>query len=83
MRGHGVRILVLTHNYPRFHGDFSGTFIEALSEAMQAQDCRVTVITPFDVRFARRPDDHSVICHLSLRLAAALSRSGLHAQHAR
>jgi glycosyltransferase involved in cell wall biosynthesis len=55
-----VRILVLTHNYPRFHGDFSGTFIEALSEAVQAQGCQVTVVTPFDVRFARRPDDHSV-----------------------
>jgi glycosyltransferase involved in cell wall biosynthesis len=58
--GAGLRILVLTHNYPRFYGDFSGTFIEALSEAMQAQGCQVTVLTPFDVRFARRPDDHAV-----------------------
>lgn len=54
------RILVLTHNYPRFSGDFSGTFIEALSEAMQAQGDQVTVLTPYDPRFARQSSDHTV-----------------------
>lgn len=55
-----MRVLVLTHNYPRFRGDFSGTFIEALSEAVQAQGHQVTVLTPYDSRFARRSDDHHV-----------------------
>lgn len=55
-----MNILVLTHNYPRFRGDFSGTFIEALSEAIQAQGQNVTVLTPYDTRFARRPGDHTV-----------------------
>lgn len=55
-----MKVLVLTHNYPRFHGDFSGTFIEALSEAMQARGHDVTVLAPHDARYARRPDDHRV-----------------------
>jgi phosphatidyl-myo-inositol dimannoside synthase len=55
-----VRVLVLTHNYPRFRGDFSGTFIEALSEEMQAQGHDVSVLTPYDRRFARQAGDHSV-----------------------
>ena len=55
-----MRVLVLTHNYPRFPGDFSGTFIEALSEAVQAQGHQVTVLAPFDPRFARRSHDHHV-----------------------
>lgn len=55
-----MKVLVLTHNYPRFRGDFSGTFIEALSEAVQAQGHQVTVLTPYDSRFARRSDDHQV-----------------------
>jgi glycosyltransferase involved in cell wall biosynthesis len=55
-----VRILVLTHNYPRFRGDFSGTFIEALSEEMQAQGHDVTVLAPHDARYARQDADHTV-----------------------
>lgn len=55
-----MKVLVLTHNYPRFHGDFSGTFIEALSEALHARGHAVTVLAPHDVRFARAADDHHV-----------------------
>jgi glycosyltransferase involved in cell wall biosynthesis len=33
-----MRLLVLTHNYPRFPGDFSGSFIQALCEALAAAD---------------------------------------------
>lgn len=55
-----MKLLVLTHNYPRFAGDFSGVFIEALSEAMQAAGHQVTVLTPHDARFARPPGDHQV-----------------------
>ncbi len=55
-----MKLLVLTHNYPRFGGDFSGVFIEALSEAIQAQGHDVTVLMPYDARFARQRSDHTV-----------------------
>lgn len=48
-----MHIGVLTHNYPRFPGDFSGTFVEALCEEMAAQGQRVTVWAPYDVAFTR------------------------------
>ena len=43
-----MHIGVLTHNYPRFPGDFSGTFIEALCQEFARQDQRVTVWAPYD-----------------------------------
>jgi len=48
-----MHIGVLTHNYPRFTGDFSGNFIEALCEELVAQEQRVTAWTPHDAAFAR------------------------------
>ena len=59
-----MKIGVLTHNYPRFPGDFSGRFIEALSEELVAQGHDVTVIAPWDPAYARTPGDHRV--HLAL-----------------
>ncbi len=55
-----MKIGVLTHNYPRFPGDFSGRFVEALSEELAAQGHQVTVLAPWDPAYARRPDDHRV-----------------------
>jgi phosphatidyl-myo-inositol dimannoside synthase len=46
-----MRILVLTHNYPRFPGDFSGVFIRALCVALADLGSTVTVLTPFDPGF--------------------------------
>jgi len=43
-----MHIGVLTHNYPRFQGDFSGTFVEALCQEFAAQGQQVTVWAPFD-----------------------------------
>ena len=43
-----MHIGVLTHNYPRFPGDFSGTFIEALCHEFVRQQQRVTIWTPYD-----------------------------------
>jgi len=51
-----LRLCVLTHNYPRFRGDFSGTFIEALCFALADLGYQVTVLTPYDPRFVRSPD---------------------------
>lgn len=43
-----MHIGVLTHNYPRFPGDFSGTFIEALCQEFARQQQAVTVWAPYD-----------------------------------
>lgn len=66
-----MHIGVLTHNYPRFPGDFSGTFVEALSEELVTQGQRVTVLAPWDPAYARHPDDHGV--HLKLYRYAPLA----------
>ncbi len=43
-----MHIGVLTHNYPRFHGDFSGTFVAALCREFVQQQQQVTVWAPYD-----------------------------------
>lgn len=43
-----MHIGVLTHNYPRFPGDFSGTFIEALCQEFARQEQRLTIWAPYD-----------------------------------
>jgi len=58
-----MHIGVLTHNYPRFPGDFSGVFIEALCEELAAQQQEVTVWAPYDPAY-RRPLHGSVTLRL-------------------
>ena len=48
-----MHIGVLTHNYPRFPGDFSGTFVEALCEELAVQEQRVTVYAPYAPAYNR------------------------------
>ncbi len=48
-----MKIGVLTHNYPRFSGDFMGHFVESLCEELARQGSQVTVIAPFDAAFNR------------------------------
>lgn len=48
-----MHIGVLTHNYPRFAGDFSGTFVEALCEELATQGQQVTVWAPYDPAYHR------------------------------
>jgi len=43
-----VRILCLTHNYPRRDGDLAGVFIERLMAALVRRGHRVDVVTPAD-----------------------------------
>jgi glycosyltransferase involved in cell wall biosynthesis len=59
-----MKIGVLTHNYPRYRGDFSGRFIEALSEELVAQGHQVTILAPWDAAYARIPSDHRVALEL-------------------
>lgn len=49
-----MRIGVLTHNYPRFPGDFSGVFIEQLCDELARQGETVHVIAPFDPAYDAR-----------------------------
>ncbi len=49
-----MHIGVLTHNYPRFVGDFSGTFVEALCQEFAVQNQQVTVWAPHDAAYNRR-----------------------------
>lgn len=51
-----MHIGVLTHNYPRFAGDFSGTFVEALCHEFAHQNQQVTIWAPFDAAYQRRVD---------------------------
>lgn len=48
-----MHIGVLTHNYPRFPGDFSGIFVEALCEELVVQQQRVTIWAPYDPAYQR------------------------------
>ena len=48
-----MHIGVLTHNYPRFGGDFSGTFVEALCDELARQGHAVTVWAPYDPAYQR------------------------------
>jgi glycosyltransferase involved in cell wall biosynthesis len=50
-----MHIGVLTHNYPRFPGDFSGVFVEALCEEWARQGQQVTVWAPYDSAYRRHP----------------------------
>ncbi|MCP4166804.1 MAG: glycosyltransferase family 4 protein [Chloroflexi bacterium] len=46
-----MRIGVLTHNYPRFPGDFSGSFIQHLCEELAQQGEEVHIIAPYDAAY--------------------------------
>ncbi len=46
-----MRLGVLTHNYPRFPGDFSGTFIEQLCAELARQGEEVHIIAPYDASY--------------------------------
>jgi glycosyltransferase involved in cell wall biosynthesis len=46
-----MKIGVLTHNYPRFSGDFSGPFVEQLCQELVHQGEDVHVIAPYDAAY--------------------------------
>jgi glycosyltransferase involved in cell wall biosynthesis len=48
-----MHIAVLTHNYPRFPGDFSGSFVAALSQELARQGNRISVLAPWDAAYAQ------------------------------
>lgn len=63
-----MQIGVLTHNYPRFRGDFVGNFIEALCRELARQGQSVTVFAPFDPAYDRPLDERLDGGRVELRL---------------
>lgn len=43
-----MRVLFLTHNYPRFQGDLAGSFLHPLATALRSLGVDVSVIAPSD-----------------------------------
>lgn len=52
-----MKIAVLTHNYPRFPGDFSGNFVAALSRELAHQNALVSVLAPWDPAYQEQSPD--------------------------
>jgi glycosyltransferase involved in cell wall biosynthesis len=48
-----MQIGVLTHNYPRYHGDYVGNFIEASCRELARQGQHVAVLAPYDPAYDR------------------------------
>jgi glycosyltransferase involved in cell wall biosynthesis len=63
-----MRIGVLTHNYPRFRGDFVGGFIEASCRELARQGHHVTAIAPYDPAFDRPLSESVGLGTVDLRL---------------
>jgi len=55
-----MRVLVLTHNYPRFAGDPAGAFVARLARATQAAGHETRVVTPHVAGAAEREMDGGV-----------------------
>ncbi|NOY88299.1 MAG: glycosyltransferase family 4 protein [FCB group bacterium] len=47
-----IRLLILTHNYPRYKGDFSGVFISLLAQQLQQFNVQPIVLAPHDTQTA-------------------------------
>jgi hypothetical protein len=43
-----VRVVFVTHNYPRWPGDLSGSFLATLAEALARRGIGVAVVAPSD-----------------------------------
>ena len=43
-----MRVVFLTHNFPRYAGDVSGNFLVPLAHALQERGVRITVVAPAD-----------------------------------
>lgn len=56
-----MRILVLTHNYPRFPGDAAGAFVERLARACAADGHEVMVLAPHAPGAPRRAVDGGLV----------------------
>jgi glycosyltransferase involved in cell wall biosynthesis len=73
-----MKIAVLTHNYPRYPGDFVGNFIEGLCRALAAQGHHIAVLAPFDPAYRRPFIEHHDGGEIELRPYRYVWPSRLH-----
>ncbi len=58
-----MRIVFLTHNYPRFSGDVAGNFLHPLAVALLKRNHAVTVVAPSDAGKAGLQELDGVVIH--------------------
>lgn len=58
--GSGLKILALTSSYPKFPGDVTAPFIEAITQNIQALGHSVSVVMPYHPELKRRPVENGV-----------------------
>src|SRR3954452_7916388 len=58
-----LRILTVTHNYPRFPGDPAGAFAARLAEGVAARGHEVQVVAPHAPGLATREESGRVTLH--------------------
>lgn len=51
-----IRVLFLTHNYPRFQGDFSGVFLHVLAKSLLPHNIQPVVLAPHDAGTPEREE---------------------------
>jgi glycosyltransferase involved in cell wall biosynthesis len=71
-----MRVLVVTHNYPRFHGDPAGSFVARLAEATAAAGAEVRVLAPHVAGTAEREVVNGVTVRRFRYAPATLERVG-------
>lgn len=71
-----MRVLVLTHNYPRFPGDPAGAFVARLARATNAAGHETRVVTPHVPGTAERETDDGVAVTRFRYAPSALERVG-------
>ena len=55
-----IRVLLLTHNYPRYQGDSSGVFLSLLARSLVPHGIEPTVLTPHDAGVPESDLDGSI-----------------------
>ena len=87
-----IRLLILTHNYPRFVGDYAGVFISLLARRLVDQSIQPIVLAPHDqdapefevidgvqiyrFRYADKPEDENIAYRGNMQQLVLGSLSG-------
>lgn len=88
-----IKVLLLTHNYPRFEGDFAGIFLKLLAEKLCALGIQPVVLAPYDsgcaeyeeingvkiyrFRYAQREEEHTIAYRGNMHQLVLGSVSGI------
>lgn len=51
-----IGVLILTHNYPRFDGDYSGVFLHVLAKSLLPHNIQPVILTPHDAGIPEREE---------------------------